>query len=340
MSIENWANLIDQLSKKNNNVFQKLLVRVKQFLRSYQKNDETFDLSTVIKNHTEIFNTFKLTYEQLLIEEDIIDIFVEMPSLAPSSKNNIIFNMIGIGKWIKFHGGNASRIFFFDEEKTMISDKPLADFLNKIDEIRENYTYFGMAPNVYYKFKTMPSEDVVDYLKKFNVTSLEFDQKTPLVNYPKSFGNNVLLDQTMMLTLCSNLSYGLSESYYRTPEDKSKEIMIKNKEKLDAFLSDKKILVNEHVYEQTKFKVNQMGGPLEKQRFEELCKKIIVVPDAKNLRFYYLKDIELICASVAERERATIITGNQRLCNKIDTYYQEIPYQLFYGAQLVESKFE
>ncbi|XWV25345.1 hypothetical protein QJ856_gp0425 [Tupanvirus deep ocean] len=340
MSIENWAILIEQLSKNNNNVFQKLLVKIKQFLRSYQKNDETFDLSTVRKNHVEMFNTFKLTYEQLLIEDDVTDIFVEMPSLVSSSKNSIIFNMVGVGKWIKFHGGNASRIFFFDEEKTMISDKPLADFLNKIDETRENYAYFGMAPVVYYKFKTMPSEDVVDYLKQFNVISLEFNQKTSPVNYPKIFNGKVLLDQTMMLTLCSNLSYGLSESYYRTPEDKSKEIMLKNKENLDTYLADKTILVNEHVYEQTKFKVNHMGGPSEKQRFEELCKKITIVPDAKNLRFYYLKDIELICASVAEREHATIITGNQRLCNKIDTYYQEIPYQLFHGAQLTESKFE
>lgn len=336
-TINNWTELINLLSGRIDSVFPKLLGKINQTIRSYQKQDDSFDFNTVKKNHSEIFNNFRLVYEQLLIEDDIVDIFVEMPSL--SSANHIIFNMIGIGKWIKFHGGNASRIFFFDDEKTMISDKPLADFLNKIDDIKSKYQYFGKEPVIYYKFKTLPSEDVVEYIKSFNIVPIAFNQKTIPINDPKKINNNVLLDQTMLLTLCSNLSFGMSETFYQTTNETTKDIMINNKKDLDEYLNDKNILVNENVYEQTVYKINHLGGSLEKQRFEEICKRITVVPDTKNPRFYYLKDIELVCVSVAEREMATIITGNQRMGNKIDTYYQEILYKIFYGAQLTETKY-
>ena len=340
-AINNWTNLINSLSPAEstlkNYVFSKLLLKINQFLRPHQKNDEFFDLTIVKKNHVEMFNTFKLTYEQLLIENDATDIFVDMSSL--SSNNNIIFNMVGVGKWIKFHGGNASRIFFFDEEKTLISDKSMADFLNKLDDIRSQYKFFGKAPVVYYKFRSLPSIDIIEYLQKFNVITFEFSKQTPIVEQPRNFENKVLLDQTMMLTLCSDLSYGFSESFYKSPEDKSKEIMIKNRQDLETYLLNKEILVNQYAYEQTKIKVDYMGGPKEKIRFDELCKKINIVPNEKNPRFHYLKDIELLCASVAESKCAIIITGNQRLCNKIDSYYRELPYKLFFGAQLTESKY-
>ena len=335
--IVNWTELINKVSNQSDKVFSKLLTKINQAIRSYQKVNEQFDPSSVQKNHLEIFSIYKLTYEQLLVESDATDIFVETPSLT--SRATIIFNIIGTGKWIKFHSGNSQRIFFFDEEKTMISDKALADFLNKIEDIRSGYKYFGEQPLIYYKFKSLPLEDVVNYLKNFGIISLEFDQPTPKIIHDCD-RNKVLLDQSMMLTLCSNLSFGLCESFYRSPEDKSKEIMLKNKAELDAFLVDKIILVNENVYEQTKFKIEKMGGLLEKNRFDELCKKIIAVPEEHNPRFYYLKDIELACVSVAEREYAIIVTGNHRMCNKIDTYYQEIPYKLFYGAQLVETNYE
>jgi hypothetical protein len=337
-NINNWSELINLISQQSSEVFSKLLLRINQSLRTYQKSNDTFDYNIVKKNHQEIFNNFKLTYEQLLIEKDITDIFVEIPSLT-TLENNIMFNMIGIGKWIKFHGGNASRIFFFDEEKTIISDKPLADFLNKIDDVKSKYEYFGCQPIIYYKFKTLPSNDIVEYLGKFNVISLEFGQKTDNINYPKTFDNKVLLDQTMILTLCSNLSYGFSESFYQTVKDNNKEIMMKNREDLETYINTKKIFVNEHVYEQTGYKINHMAGPHEKKRYDDLCSKITVVPDEKNPRFYYLKDVELLCASVAEREHAVIVTGNQKLGNKIDLYYREIPYKIFYGAQLTETKY-
>ena len=341
-AINNWTNLINSLSlkidsNKKNCVFAKLLLRIKQFLRPYQKNDELFDLAIVKKNHVEMFNTFKLTYEQLLIENNITDIFIDMPSLI--NNNNIIFNMVSVGKWIKFHGGNAARIFFFDEEKTLISDKSMADFLNKLDDIRSQYKFFGREPVVYYKFKSLPSTDVIEYLLKFNVSVLEFDQQSPFIDLPRNFENKVLLDQTMMLTLCSDLSYGFSESFYQLAGNGNREIMVKNRQDLETYLFDKEILVNQYAYEQTKIKIDHMAGPKEKIRFDELCKKITIVADEKNLRFHYLKDIELLCASVAESKCAIIITGNQRLCNKLNSYYQELPYKLFLGAQLTESKY-
>lgn len=336
--ITNWTELINKVTEKKCGVFPKLLIKINQTIRPYQKANELFDLHTVQKNHQEIFNNYKLLYDQLLIETDATDILVGIPSLI--SNINIIFNITSVGKWIKIHSGNSNRIFFFDEEKTMISDKAIADFLNKIETVREKYKYFGMDPIVYCKFRTLPSIDVVEYLKSFNVIAIEFNQPTSLINYPKFNNNKVLLDQSMVLTLCSNLSYGLSESFYRSADDKSKEIMVKNKSDLDEFLSNKTIIINQYVYEQTKFKINQMAGSNEKQRFEELCKKVTIVPDIQNPRFNYLKDIELTCVSVAEREETIMVTGNQRLCHKIDTYYQEIKYKLFIGAQLAEAKFK
>jgi len=338
-NINNWTELMASLSNKTNGMFPKLLLRINQAIRSYQKSDENFDPNLVKKNHQEIFNNFKLVHDQLLIENDITDIFVEIPSIV--SKNSIVFNMIGIGKWIKFHGGNGSRIFFFDDEKTMISDKALADFLNKIEIVTKDYKYFGAEPIVYYKFRTKPPDDVIEYIKKFNVVPLEFDQKTVTVDYPKNISEKVLLDQTIMLTLCSHLSYGFSESFYQNfSKNENKEMMVKNREDLEKYLEKKTILVNQYVYQQVEYKINFMGGPTEKQRFEELCKRITIVPDDKNPRFYYLKDIEILSVSVGEREQAIIVTSNQRLANKIDMHYQEIPYKLFYGVQLSESKYQ
>ena len=332
MNITNWTELLSVIPDPAYGAIQKLLVRINQSIRSYQKSDETFNLSVVKKNHQDIFNNFKLTYEQLLIEDDIIDIFAEVPSLSTSvSKASATFNMIGVGKWIKFHGGNASRIFFFDEEKTMISDKSMADFLNKIEDLKSKYFYFGAPPQIYYKFKTMPSDDIVQYLSKFGVECMELDSKTPAVEYRKEFTNKVLVDQSMMLTLCSNISHGYFEN---NNNNRDAETMVKNRLELESTLSDKIILVNNHTYEQTKYKVNKLGDVNEKERFEQLSKKITIVPDAQNPRFYYLKDMELMSVSVAEREYAILITGNQRLCHKLDAYYPEIPYKHFIGAQL------
>lgn len=358
-NISNWKELYDNVNNEKGKIFRKLLLKIDQTTIAYKKSIKLFDMNTVQKNHQEIFNVFRLTYEQLLIEENAVDIFAEIKSLT--SDIIITFNIIFVGKWIKLHNQNSSKIFFFDEEKTMISDKSMADFLNKIELIKPQYKYFGKEPEVYYKFRTLPSQDVVDYLKKFGVVAMEYNQKTPTI-YCDTIDKkqNVLLDQTVMLTLCSSLSYGLSESFYETENNYTKEDIIKNFQDMRDFLTNKNIIVNQYIYDQVKNKIDHVGGSLEKKRFDELCKNIIfqtkepvqneqiipsdglnitVVPDDNNPRFYYLKDIELNSVSVAEREHAIFVTSNQRLCNKIDTYYPEIPYKLFYGVQLAETKY-
>ena len=332
-NINNWTELIDAVAKYTDGVFPKLSLRIKQTVRSFQKSDKSLDCNSIKKNHQEIFNGYKILYEQLILEDDIVDILLEIPSLSNISGNQIIlFNMVGVGKWIKIHGGNASKIFFFDDDKTILSDKSLADFLNKINDIRDKYKYFGLDPVVYYKFKILPNQDVLDHLKTFNVVPLDYIEKTAKLDYPKIFDEKVLLDQPILLTLCSNLSFGLSEESREI--NISKETMIKNREDLEAYLANKKWLMNEYAFEQSKYKIGLIATPLEKEKFENLCKNITIVPDVKSERFYYLKDIELMSVSMAEREHATVVTGNQRLGNKIDTYYREIPYKIFYCAQL------
>jgi len=353
--IKNWMELVDNISNENNpnpKMMAKLLTRINHILKSYQKADYAFNMDVVKPNHQEVFNLHKSVYEQLLIESDISSIFTEIPSL--STNNMITFHLVGVGKWIKLHGGNSSRIFFFDEEKTMISDKTIADFLNKINDVVEKYFYFGQKPLVYYKFKVVPSNDIVDYLKSFGIIPMLYDEPTPVFDYHKQFDKKILLDQSMILTLCSNLSFGLSKSsrvpgdsaqnpvgslYQSHESDKNKEIMQQNKKELDEYLQGKTMLVNEFVYDQTNYKIASMAGPMENQRFVELSKNLRIIPDISNPRFYYLKQIELLLVSTAEKEHAIIITGNHRLCNKINTYYQEIPYKLFIGAQLVEEKY-
>ena len=337
--ITNWEDLIiNCIEKEKAPIFAKLLLRIRQTLKPYQKTNDSFDMKNVQKNHIDNFNSFKILYEQLMIETDVSDIMVEVPSLC--SKSIVVFSIVSTNKWIKFHTGNTNRIFFYDDEKTVLSDKALADFLNKIIDIRSKYLYFGREPMIYYKFKVMPSDDVIEYLKSFYVMAIEYDKPTPANLLPTISDDKIILDQSMLLTLCSNLSYGLSESFYTQPEDKTKEFMVNNKKELDNFLEGKNMIVNKYVYDQTKFKIDKMAGPNEKTRFEKLCQQITIVLDEQNPRFYFLKDIELQCVSTAEKELATIVTSNQRMCNKIDTYYPEIRYKQFSGAQLVEEKFD
>lgn len=340
-NIINWTQLISAVSERTDGMFPKLLLKISQSIRSHQRTNKLFDLEIVDKNYQDIFTNFIMLYEQLLIEEDITDILTDIVSLTSTNDQSIAFPMIGIGKWIKIYSGNADKIFFFDEEKTMLSDKSLADFLNKIEEIRKDYRFFGLSPNVYYKFKTMPSTDVINFLQSFNIIPLLINQKTSSIDYPRYFGNKVLLDQSIIMTLCSNLSYGLSEKFYEDTGAKiSKELIIKNRQDLEIYLADKEILVNQYTFEQSEYKINKMGGPLEQIKFTEWLNHIKIVPDEQNNRFFHLKDIDQNYVSVAEREQAVIVTGNHRLENKLDTHYPEMQCKIFYGTQLTGTKYD
>lgn len=332
MSINNWLDLVNVLTKRTDGLFPKLLVRVNQSIRGFQRYYENFSLETIRVNHLDIFNQYSILYYQLLIEIDVIDIMTEIKSLDETE--SIIFNMISVGKWIKVHNGNADRIFFFDTEKTIISDKSLADFLNRIEIVKKNYMYFGSEPKVYYKFKMLPSDEIISYMNQFGVEAVSTDIPTPLTSCPRlesDFDSKVLLDQSILLTLCSNLSHGLSESFYKTPENKTKEIMVENKRLLDDYISDKTIIVSQEIYDQAAYKISHMCGILETARFVELKGKIEIVPECINPRFTKLTNMENITVSIAERDKAIIVTSNQRLCHKIDDYYPEIRYRLFWG---------
>lgn len=337
VQINHWQELIDLLTREDRQICRMLLHKITQFLRPYQRANLHFRLDIVQKNHHDIFNTYKIVAKQLLIENDITDILTEIPSLQ-NKHLSLSLHMISVGKWIKIYAGNPSRLHFYDEEKTIINDKQIADFLNKVEEIRPMYQYFGRTPIVYYKFTSLPSEDVINHFTKFNVIPILYDHKTEDTCSTCTFSNRVLLDQTMVLTLCSNLSYGLSTSYYLLNPNLNQEMMIQNKRELDDFLQDKELLVNQKIYDQMEEKFSYTGGEMEKERYLELKKRLLVVSDEKNLRFHQLKNTEMICTSVAEREKAIIVTSSQRMCKKIDLFYREMPYKLFKGAQLVESK--
>ncbi len=109
---------------------------------------------------------------------------------------------------------------------------------------------------------------------------------------------------------------------------------------MDEFISGKDLFVTRDVFDQTLWKIELMAGKNEKKRFDELRGKLHIVENTTNPRFYYMKDNnELLSVSVAEKECLTLMTGNQRMCNKIDMYYPEIKYKLFIGVQLSESKY-
>ena len=237
-NINNWQELVKAISIRKDDqrfsavhcssgtgAFPKLLIKINKYLSTIKNNNA---LQFLNKTQLDTFNNFKIIYEQLLLEDDIIDIHVTIPSLDDT--NSLFFNMVGIGKWIKFHSGNVSRIFFIDEEKTMISDKTISDFVNKLASVSNGYLYFSQKPIVYYKFVSLPSDDIVNYFKKYDITVLTIDQKTDPIYRPKC--NRVLLDQSVMLNLCCDSSYELSQLLNEStlvPLEQLTDSMLKNK---------------------------------------------------------------------------------------------------------------
>ncbi len=343
-NINNWKDLTEQIQllieKTNNKILNKLLIKINQHLKSNEKNNKNFNLTVVKENEKDLFYNYLIMYEQILIEPDIIDIFTEISSLI--SNYCITINLYCIGKWIKIYSGNGSKLGFYDSEKTILNDKNIVEFLNKMENIRSEYYYFNRKPIIYYKFKTLPNIDVIEYLQKFDISCIEFTSVTTTIDHVKidEKNSNVCLDQTILITLCSNLSYGLSTSFYiDNKEGKTKDKMLNNKLDLDNFINGRKLFVNESTFEQVNNKIKVMGGNSELNRFKQLEKRLIIVPDIINKRFYKLKDHELIYASIAESTKSIIITGNHKFANKLANYYPELLYKLFITAQLSENKF-
>ncbi|AVL94645.1 hypothetical protein ma259 [Moumouvirus australiensis] len=338
MEINNWTNLISKVSVETRNIFKNLLNDINVFLNSC-KFDKDFNSDQIKSNHKQKYDYFKTLYEQLVIEPDVTQYSTKIPYL--NARGEVIINMTSAGKWIQFHTRDA-KINFVDEEKTILDDKPLSIFLNKMDELISEYKYFGKKPMVYYKFKNLPDSDIVEYMKSFDVIAIQYNQTTPPYDYPSTFSQKLLLDQAIILTICSNLSSGLSTSYYQiTKENINPQMVLENKKEIDDYLRDKELLVTESVYQQSLTKMKFTAGEQENKRFEELLEIIKIVPDCKNERFVKMKtrDNELICISVAEREGATIVTNNKHVYKKIELYHNEIPCKLFMSVQLTETKY-
>ncbi|AGF85504.1 hypothetical protein QJ854_gp278 [Moumouvirus goulette] len=339
MEINNWTDLISCISAETRDIFKNLLNDVNVFLNSC-KFDKDFSFDQIKSNHKQKYDNFKFLYEQLVIESDITQYSTKIPYL--NTRGEVIINMTSAGKWIQFHTREAE-INFVDEEKTILDDKPLSVFLNKMHELIPEYKYFGKNPEVYYKFKIIPNLDVIEYMKSFGVIAIKFNETTPPYKYPSTFNQKLLLDQAILLTICSNLSNGLSDSFYQiTKENINVEMVLKNKKEIDDYLQNKELIVCESIHQQTSVKMKFTAGEQENKRFEELLKNIKIVPDCKNDRFLKMKtrENELICISVAEHEGATIVTNNKHICKKIELYHNEIPCKLFMSVQLTEIKYD
>ncbi|AYV85679.1 MAG: hypothetical protein Satyrvirus30_4 [Satyrvirus sp.] len=344
--ILNWKTLLDAISdtiskndsKNNIRAFQKLLDKVNAFVNRNAKS-KSFDILTVHRNHKDMFNVYVMVYEQLLIEDDVIDVLTYIYPLDDQSNENIgvMFHLICVGKWIKIHEGTSSKIFFHDDEKTVISNKTLANNIKKINIVRSKYEYFGEKPLVCYKFKKYPSADVVEYLKMFNVISLDYNQKSPPTNFREIDKNIILVNINILTTLCSNLSYEFDETCYKIPSGHgNKDELIKNKKELDEYIKDKTMLISSDTYENFKTKIKHIAGSTEKSRFEKLLPQIKIVPDAYNPRFGNLPKNWTLFVSVAEKECATMVITNENLKKELDTYFPEFRYKVFMYAQLVE----
>lgn len=339
--IKTWTDLLDavdrQLSITSNKISVMTVLKEKltQLISKYAKN-KIFSKDKINDNHVDTFNMYVLLYEQILIEIDPIDIFVDINGL--DSEEKIMFHIIGPGKWIKLHCGAADRIFFYDDEQTILSDRIIADYVNKINNIRSRYKYFGTEPAIYYKFKTMPNPDIIEYLDNHHTKVLLHSDSTP-VNLIQISNDKVILDQSAVLTMCSNLSYGLSTSYFLIEKSTTSEEMVDNRIRLEKYLDGKELYIASTMYAECKYKIDKMAGDLERDRFNKIEPKLIVIPDEMNNRFYYLKDNEALITSTAEKYLLTIVTGNLRLCNKLSTYYREMKFEHFYPAQLSETKY-
>ncbi|BCS82965.1 hypothetical protein QLL95_gp1158 [Cotonvirus japonicus] len=333
-----WTNLVKEISCHDSEIFKELLVKVKRTINSH-KHDKKFDVDVVKKPGDLMFDLYKQTFIHLLIETDVTELFTEIPSLT--SNNHLTLNMTSIGKWIKIHNKESSNIYFIDDEKTIISDRALADFLNKVQEYKNEYFYFGKNPLIYYKFQILPPQDIIEHMASFGVIAIEYGVKTPTIKFDDNFNKRVLLDQATILTICSNLSAGLSDNFYAvTKEPKTKEMVMENIQQIQEFILGKEIIVNKSVYDQTISKLEFTAGPAERQRFDEFSKCFIIVEDCENPRYTKMKDTELICISVAERETATIVTNNKHVMRKIELFYNEIPCKLFMSVQLSETKYQ
>lgn len=352
--IINWNDLLTVVeSKKEINIFDVLLTKIFHHLKLFSKGGRCkIDGNVVLPNHQDRFDHYKLIYEKLLIEEDIVGIDYTINPINSSNPSNpsdcCMFTLVAFGTWIKLNAGNSSKLKIVDGESHFINDKSIASFVKKVNILRDQYRFFGNPPLIYYKFKNMPNQDVVDYFTDNNIIVQPIDTKCESIKINKElFTQSVILDKTAVAILCSNIYSDPKSSYfeeYKTSANNfisNKDLIVDNyvqdKKNLLTYINGKRIIMCQNYFDAIEGSYPFIAGPTEKIRFDELMARIEVVPDCHNMRFNRLNSSEQILASVAEREYATIITSNKVLSNKLNTHYPELPYQLHKSVQLVEN---
>lgn len=339
--IESWSDLLSCIDKQilsdpNSIRFLKLKSLVK-------KNCCKDDLDSVLENGLDRFSYFKLLYQQLLIETEITGVVTGVPYITKSPENNScgekVFCLTCNGKWIKINRSNR-QLDFIDEKLKITNDKQINKFLKGLDNLRKDYTFFGKHPVIYYKFLVTPSQRALDYLIASGVTPIGLDEKTADIDvYENRFAETVILDRPVVIMLCSDILYESNPAYTEKFGDNQIFKLIEEKNKIDSFIKDKKIIMPQTFYDTfTIFDV--IAGPKEKERYAQLLKTVELVPDCHNPRFDLnteLKDQEKILLSLAEKNFATILTTNNKLTSKIEKCYKELRCKNFIGVQLVEN---
>lgn len=331
-NIQNWQTLINLLQNRNG-IFTKLLSKIMKSIIKYRKNNYDFTLLNVDNKHIGDFMTFKYIYYQLLIETDITDIFQSIPT--DDGKKSIMFHLVGIGKRIKLFFGSTNKIIFEENDNLISIDKTISDFLSKVP-LLETDLYFGKKPITYYKFQELPNIHIIEYIESFNVIPILFDQATPSTYNLDKFESNIIIDDSIIFTLCSKESLFTSYNIRSVRNYQTINQYMESKDIFENYLNNKIILISQTDYHTVADVFDKIAGETEKILFNNLIRKIKIIPDIFNKRFKNIKHNESIILSIAENEYATVITGNKRFYKKIKNTYSEIPTKIFPTLKLTE----
>ena len=322
MEINNWDQLIVVCQKHiekhyYEEIFNKLIKKIQSIIKTIHKSTAPFDYQRVDAKNYDIFLLYKITVEQLLLEDDIIDIFSNIHPTSMDSNNSLNINLRGRTKWIKLHLGNVNKLFHRAEESIFLVNKSMANVLNKLEILRNQHEYFGAPPKIYLKVLEEPSQEIIDYFEKINITILHHQIKTPSSQYYTLSKQCVLLDRDILFSLCA----------------KDEQI---TRDRIDAFISDKQIIIPESIYDKSMEVIFMMTGKFDVNIAEKYTSRMKIVPDIERPKFSCLKNKQNIVASVAESNMATIITGNSKFHHRIVSEFGYLNCELFVNPNSIE----
>lgn len=303
-----WQNLLDECVGYNTYVWKKLI----NLLEDENKN---FNHTGNMKSKT--YSFYKLLVEQLKIEKDAYDINI----VFNDNYCMLDFQIVCHGKLIKLYSKNSKMISFVDEEETIINDYVISELISRMTLNYKNLINLYGKLNVYIKFAEMPKDNIIKSLKDCNINVSLLSEPTPEIEYYKFMKTNVVLDQSIIITLCSDLSY-------------DDEIYIDNYRNLVESLKDKKLYVTLNTIDGVHKKIEIIANSSEKKRFYELKDQFIYVPDTINNKFNGSEE-EIVLISTCIKCYATLITCHKKLIKRINSSIPEINNKLFLSAQLV-----